>query len=93
LPRAESPAAVRDTFAKTIHDTKGPVSKLQVWNPDYAFAYPSLAVNARGDVAIVLAWGGKNFCSRRSIYRIGGDLRGLRCGGYVCSAVGTLKLV
>jgi hypothetical protein len=36
------------------------LSKLQVWNPDYAFAYPSLAVNARGDVGIVLAWGGKN---------------------------------
>jgi hypothetical protein len=36
------------------------LSKLQVWNPDCAFAYPSLAVNARGDVGIVLAWGGKN---------------------------------
>jgi hypothetical protein len=36
------------------------LGELQVWNPDYAFAYPSLNVNARGEVGIVLAWGGKN---------------------------------
>ena len=36
------------------------VGELQVWNPDYAFAYPSLSVNDRGEVGIVLAWGGKN---------------------------------
>jgi hypothetical protein len=35
-------------------------AEMQVWNPDYAFAYPSLHANARGEVGIVLAWGGKN---------------------------------
>jgi hypothetical protein len=34
------------------------VSEMQVWNPDYAFAYPVLAANARGDVGIMLGWGG-----------------------------------
>jgi hypothetical protein len=36
------------------------VSELQVWNPDYAFAYPALAVNAGDEVGITLGWGGKN---------------------------------
>ncbi|MGZ3184119.1 MAG: sialidase family protein [Telluria sp.] len=29
-----------------------------IWNPDYAFAYPSLATNDRGEVGIALGWGG-----------------------------------
>ncbi len=34
------------------------VSEFQIWNPDYAFAYPNLGVNARGDVGVILGWGG-----------------------------------
>jgi hypothetical protein len=36
------------------------VGELQVWNPDYAFAYPVLAVNARDQVGIMLGFGGTN---------------------------------
>ena len=36
------------------------VNELQVWNPDYAFAYPVLAVNARDEVGIMLGFGGNN---------------------------------
>src|SRR4029453_19007195 len=36
------------------------VNELQVWNPDYAFAYPVLAVNARDEVGIMLGFGGTN---------------------------------
>jgi len=41
-------------------NTMKTVGELQVWNPDYAFAYPSLNINARGEIGIVLAWGGTN---------------------------------
>lgn len=34
------------------------VSEMQVWNPDFAFAYPSLAVNGRDEVGMILGWGG-----------------------------------
>ena len=34
------------------------VSEMQVWNPDYAFAYPALAANAADEVGIILGWGG-----------------------------------
>jgi hypothetical protein len=34
------------------------VSEMQVWNPDYAFAYPALAVNNKNEVGIILGWGG-----------------------------------
>jgi hypothetical protein len=33
-------------------------AEMQVWNPDYAFAFPDLNVNGAGDVAIGLAFGG-----------------------------------
>jgi hypothetical protein len=36
------------------------VSEMQIWNPDYAFAYPALAVNAQNEVGVILGWGGKN---------------------------------
>lgn len=36
------------------------VGELQVWNPDYAFAYPVLAVNTRDEVGILLGFGGTN---------------------------------
>jgi hypothetical protein len=39
-----------NTFKKT--------KQWQIWNSDYAFAYPSLATNAAGEVGIALAWGG-----------------------------------
>lgn len=34
------------------------ISQWQIWNNDYAFAYPSLCTNANGEVGISLAWGG-----------------------------------
>lgn len=36
------------------------VSEMQVWNPDYAFAYPALAVNDKDEVGIILGWGGSS---------------------------------
>jgi hypothetical protein len=33
------------------------VDQMQVWNPDVAFAYPSLTTNSDGEVGISLAWG------------------------------------
>lgn len=30
----------------------------QIWNPDFAFGYPSLAINTDSEVGISLAWGG-----------------------------------
>jgi len=35
------------------------VSEMQVWNPDYAFAYATLAMNAAGDLGYGVAVGGK----------------------------------
>jgi hypothetical protein len=43
-----------DVGAKTV------VSEMQIWNPDYAFAYPNLAVNSKDEVGVILGWGGKN---------------------------------
>ena len=38
------------------------ISQWQIWNNDYAFAYPSLCTNANSEVGISLAWGGnQNF--------------------------------
>jgi hypothetical protein len=34
------------------------VSEMQIWNPDYAFAYPNLAVSGRNEVGVILGWGG-----------------------------------
>jgi len=33
-------------------------AEMQIWNPDYAFAFPDLGVNAAGDVAVGVAFGG-----------------------------------
>ncbi len=33
-------------------------SELQVWNPDYAFAYSALSLNSNGEVGLAVAWGG-----------------------------------
>jgi hypothetical protein len=35
-------------------------SEMQVWNPDYAFAYPALDTNSAGEVGIIVGWGGLN---------------------------------
>lgn len=34
------------------------VSEMQIWNPDYAFAYPALAANAKDEIGVILGWGG-----------------------------------
>ena len=34
------------------------MEQTQVWNPDHAFAYPSLTTNSDNEVGISLAWGG-----------------------------------
>lgn len=34
------------------------VSEMQVWNNDYAFAYPALARNGGDEIGIILGWGG-----------------------------------
>jgi hypothetical protein len=40
------------------------LEQTQVWNPDVAFAYPSLTTNSNNEVGISLAWGGgKDFGS------------------------------
>jgi hypothetical protein len=40
------------------------IGQSQVWNADFAFAYPSLTTNSNNEVGISLAWGGgKNFGS------------------------------
>ena len=48
------------------------VSEMQVWNPDYAFAYPALAVNAQGELGIILGWGGTNNHANCAMGIIGG---------------------
>ena len=40
--------------------TRNVVSEMQIWNNDYAFAYPNLALNAKDEVGVILGWGGKN---------------------------------
>jgi hypothetical protein len=34
------------------------IEQMQIWNPDHAFAYPSLTTNSDNEVGISLAWGG-----------------------------------
>jgi hypothetical protein len=41
-----------DLAAQTV------ASEFQIWNPDYAFAYPNFGVNARDEVGVILGWGG-----------------------------------
>lgn len=33
-------------------------SETQIWNPDYAFAFPDVSVNGQGEVGVAVAWGG-----------------------------------
>ncbi len=68
------------------------VNEIQIWNPDYAFAYPALARNARGEIGIVLGWGGAHNDADAAVgilgdyvvwYRNGSDITTLRWGDYV----------
>jgi hypothetical protein len=34
------------------------ISQQQIWNPNYAFAYPAFGVNANNDIGMSLEWGG-----------------------------------
>jgi hypothetical protein len=34
------------------------LSQQQIWNPNYAFAYPAFGVNANNDIGMSLEWGG-----------------------------------
>jgi hypothetical protein len=67
-------------------------SESQVWNNDYAFAYPSLCVNGRGDVGIAVAVGGTKNDAHTSVGILGdhtvwhvdqGDFTPTRWGDYV----------
>ncbi|MBI3805088.1 MAG: hypothetical protein HY282_15165 [Nitrospirae bacterium] len=49
------------------------IEQTQVWNPDHAFAYPSLATNLGAEVGIALAWGGGNKFEASSAVGILGD--------------------
>jgi hypothetical protein len=63
-----------------------------IWNNDYAFAYPCLATNDRGEVGITLGWGGKNFYANSAVGILGdfvvwypelSDMATKRWGDYV----------
>ena len=34
------------------------ISQQQIWNPDYAFAYPAFGIDANNDIGMSLEWGG-----------------------------------
>ncbi len=42
-------------------DTREFVDRTDIWNPEFAWLYPSVSVNAAGDVAGVLYWGGGSY--------------------------------
>ena len=47
------------------------ISQWQIWNNDYAFAYPSLATNGNGEVGVSLAWGGRSFYGNNAVGILG----------------------
>ncbi|MEO6220154.1 MAG: hypothetical protein ABIO81_06980 [Ginsengibacter sp.] len=49
------------------------VEQMQIWNPDHAFAYPSLATNSENEVGITLGWGGGGTLNSNSAVGIMGD--------------------
>lgn len=68
------------------------LSEIQVWNADYAFAYPALARNAKGEIGIILGWGGKKNDADAACgilgdyvvwYRNGSDTTTMRWGDFV----------
>jgi hypothetical protein len=68
------------------------VAEIQIWNNDYAFAYPSLNTNKEGEVGIALGWGGKSNDANSAVgilgdyivwYANGSELTTKRWGDYV----------
>ena len=68
------------------------IEQMQIWNPDHAFAYPSLATNSRGEVGISLGWGGNIYYANNAVGILGdfivwypelSDTATLRWGDYV----------
>jgi len=49
------------------------IEQMQVWNPDHAFGYPSLATNADNEVGIALGWGGGGSLNANSAVGFMGD--------------------
>jgi hypothetical protein len=49
------------------------LEQMQVWNPDLAFGYPSLATNSDNEVGIALGWGGGGNLHANSAVGIIGD--------------------
>jgi len=37
------------------------VNQMQIWNPDFAFAYPYFEMNAEGELGMIVAFGGDNY--------------------------------
>lgn len=68
------------------------VGEMQIWNPDYAFAYPALNTNSKGEIGIALAWGGKNDHANAAVgilgdfvvwFQNGSEVTTTRWGDYV----------
>ena len=49
------------------------IEQMQVWNPDLAFGYPSLATNSDNEVGIALGWGGGGSLNANSAVGFMGD--------------------
>jgi len=47
------------------------IAQWQIWNNDYAFAFPSLATNGSNEVGISLAWGGGTFNGNHAVGILG----------------------
>ena len=65
FPNAHVRVAVVDVSTRTL------VSESQVWNKDYAFAYPSLNVNGQDEVGIAVAVGGSKNHAHTSVGILG----------------------
>ncbi len=70
------------------------VQQRYLWNPDHAFAYPSLASNPSGEVAITFTWGGGRFYVQHGVGFLTGQTelwsttndQGLSGGGHYITA-------
>lgn len=54
-------------------DNYSKIDQMQIWNPDLAFAYPSLATNSDNEVGVTLGWGGGGTFNANSAVGIMGD--------------------
>lgn len=43
------------------------VNQMQIWNPDFAFAYPYFETNAKGQIGIITAFGGGTYDSSSGV--------------------------